>query len=472
MAPGGFQRQVARWPGGRFGGCDLGGRLSFEAMGGEPRLGYALSGGGYVAYQVWGSGEPLLWFSDWPLPLEWRWTNPTVAAGLERVGSFAEAVAFDRRGLGISDPMPLEAGASGEEWVNDAIAVLDDLGWERANVFASLEGSLFALMMSAMHPERVSRLVLFQAMARGRGTDPAATSIRPDWGRSGTHEEAMHRWRDGQAGAIFNSSELHETIGRFHRTQISPVQMLELQQVWEQIDVRAALGSIRAPTLVINRRDAQLPPAAVGERLAAKIDGARSVTIDGQYSTWYSGDTESVLAEVQEFLTGVRAAAHTDRFLATVLFTDIVASTEQTARVGDADWAEVLDRHDSITARVLDEFRGRLVKNTGDGVLATFDGPARAVRCARELGRALSGIGVEIRTGVHAGEIERRGDDIAGIGVVIARRICDLAGAGDVWVSSVVPTLSVGSRLAFHELGMHQLKGVPGEWALFEHITV
>ena len=449
--------------------------LRWAPMGTEPRLGYALNGDGYVAYQVWGEGEPLLWFSDWPLPLEWRWTNPQVAAGLERVGSFAEAVSFDRRGLGISDPMPIAAGASGEEWVNDTIAVLDDLGWHRVNVFSSLEGSMFALMMAAMHPDRVSRLVLFQSMARGGGTDPAATrsasGTQPDWNRLGGHREAMERWRDGTAGSIFSTTELHETIGRFHRTQISPAQMLELQRVWEEIDVRAVLGSISAPTLVINRRGAQLPPPPVGERLAAKIPGARFVTVDGDDSAWYSGDPEPVLAEVQEFFTGVRGAVHTDRFLATVLFTDIVASTERTALTGDAGWKDVLNRHDSITAQVVEQFQGRLVKTTGDGVLAVLDGPARAVRCARELVRALSMIGLDIRSGIHTGEIERRGDDVAGIGVVIARRICDLAGAGEVWASSVVPTLSVGSGLEFHELGTYELKGVPGDWPLFEHIS-
>ena len=236
----------------------------------------------------------------------------------------------------------------------------------------------------------------------------------------------------------------------------------------DDFDVRPALPPITAPTLVINRRDAELPPAQVGERLAAKIPGARYVAIDGEDSAWYSGDQEALLAEVEAFLTGARPAIKTDRVLATVLFTDIVASTETTAQLGDADWRTLLDQHDMVTDEVLQRYRGDTVKHTGDGVLAIFDGPARAVRCAHELSRSLAPLGIKLRVGVHTGEIERRGDDITGMGVVIARRICDLATDDQVWVSSVVPALVVGSGLEFREAGSHHLKGVPGEWSLLQ----
>jgi class 3 adenylate cyclase len=440
-------------------------------MGGEPTLGYAWSGDGYVAYQVWGEGEPLLWLSDWSVPLEWRWSDPRLAAGLERVGRFGRAVSFDRRGIGISDPMPLDLGVTSEEWVNDALAVLDDLGWAQANVFASLEGSLFALMLAATHPDRVSRLVLFHGLARGRRTPAAgagssATDIGGPFPFSVNAAELMERWRSGQVGDVFVDDELREMSARWHRTQISPSTMLKLQQVWDEIDVRPVLASISAPTLVVNRRDAKLPPHRVGERLASKIPGARYVAVDGLDSAWYSDDQEGLLAEVEEFLTGVRPAIETDRVLATVLFTDIVASTETTGRLGDADWRTLLDRHDTVTNEVLQRYRGHAVKHTGDGVLVTFDGPARAVRCAHELRRSLASLGIKLRIGVHTGEIERRGDDIAGMGVVIARRICDLATDDQVWVSSVVPVLAVGSGLDFSEVGTHRLKGVSGEWSL------
>jgi class 3 adenylate cyclase len=442
-------------------------------VGGEPDLGYAWSGDGYVAYQAWGEGEPLLWLSDWPIPLEWRWSDPRLAAGLERVGSFSRAVSFDRRGIGISDPMPLDLGVTSEEWMNDALAVLDDLGWAQASVLASLEGSFFALMLAATHPDRVSRLVLFHGLARGRGTQgdgsesSASTNAGPFPFRANA-AELMERWRDGHVGDVFVSEELREISARWHRTQISPSTMFKLQQVWDEIDVRPVLASITAPTLVVNRRDASVPPPWVGERLASMIPGARYITIDGRDSAWYSGDQEEFLVEVEAFLTGVRPAITTDRVLATVLFTDIVASTETTARLGDADWRTLLDRHDTVTAEVLRTYRGKAVKHTGDGVLATFDGPARAVRCAREFGRSVASLGIKLRAGIHTGEIERRGDDITGIGVVIARRICDLATDDQVWVSNVVPTLAVGSGLDFRDVGTHQLKGVPGEWSLLQ----
>jgi class 3 adenylate cyclase len=433
---------------------------------------YADSGGVFVAYQVLGDGErDLLIVMDGFIPIDSMDDEPRLARVMRRLGSFTRVIRFDRRGIGLSDPVSPHAPPTLEQWVEDGLAVLDAVGSQHAVVLASSEASPVGLLLAAMHSERISALVLVNGFARALVDDDYPVGLSPEaladavdvtnpspevpvdhvaqYAPSAANDPAFRQW-------------WHET----GRRGASPTTARALMRIALESDVRAALPAIRVPTLVACLRDG--PSHQVSLYLAEHIRDAVVVEAPGGDDYWWASDAAgSILDEIEEFLTGVRGGRDPDRRLATLLFTDIVRSTQHTSALGDTRWRELLDRHDAAVRRQLVRFRGCEVKTTGDGFVASFDGPARAVQCACAIRDAAAQLGLEVRSGVHTGEIEVRGDDVAGIAVVIAARVSALAEPGEVWVSRTVADLVVGSGLEFVDRGVHTLKGVPGEWNLY-----
>jgi class 3 adenylate cyclase len=436
---------------------------------------YAKSDDVFVAYQVVGDGPiDLLVIMEGFIPIDTMDAEPRLARSMRRLSSFARVLRFDRRGIGLSDPVAPNDPPTLEQWVNDALAVMDAAGATEAVVLASAETSPTGLLLAATHPERVRALVLVNGFARTiadetypsglpretleamleSGTDPTTgeltdEDVRPFAPSAAGDAEFRRWWQDaGRRGA-------------------SPATARALLRVALESDVRDVLPTLHTPTLVMNF--AEDLAFAGGQYLAAALPDAKFVALPGSDNYWWAADAAGIaLDEIEEFLTGMRSGANVDRALATVLFTDIVASTETSSALGDRQWRDLLDRHDAAVRRQLARFRGREIKATGDGFLATFDGPARAVECACAIRDAAHQLGVEVRAGVHTGEIELRGDDIGGIAVHIAARVAALAHNGTVWASRTVPDLVVGSGLEFEDRGEHELKGVPGTWRLYE----
>ena len=393
-----------------------------------------------------------------------------MARFVERLASFSRVLVFDRRGTGLSDPARTSGEPFFEQSTDDLVAVLDAVGSRRAAVIGCDGGGPVAMLAAGTHPGRVAALVLVNTFARMAQADdyPAGipTSVLEAW-----LADATAQW-NGEPGFYLNAPSALEDPDaaaqfiRFLRLAASPGVGYTTRQVLHAVDVRGVLGSIHAPTLVVHRRGDRMIRADHGHFLAAHIPNARLVELPGDDHLFYFGDADAILVEIEEFLTGVR---HVDvgRTLATVLFTDIVGSSELVATIGDRRWRDLLDEHDHAVAQLVVAFGGTLIKTTGDGVLATFDGPGRALRGAGAIRQAVLRLGLDVRSGLHTGEVEQRGADITGMAVVIARRICDLAGAGEILVSRTVTDLVVGSGLTFAERGTHALKGVTGEWQLF-----
>jgi len=434
-----------------------------------PETHYAKSDGVNIAYQVLGDGSmDLVHVPPFISNLELQWDDQPQARYLRRLSSFSRLIMFDKRGTGLSDRVDV---ASLEERMDDVRAVMDAAGSERAVVFGSSEGGALAILFSVTYPERVSALVLYGAYPR--------LSWAPDYpnGIEASEEllgEFESQW--GRVGGGLPLSFLHpgraddrayqEALARWDRLSASPGAAAAILRMILGIDVRHLLSAIRVPTLVVYRT-ADVVHAEGSRYLGAHIPGAKSVELPGDVYFPYRGDQDAVLAEIEEFLTGVRPSPLPDRVLATVLFTDIVGSTQTAADVGDRRWRELLEHHEAISEREIERERGRLIKSTGDGVLATFDGPARAVRCACAIRDAVQRSEIEIRAGVHTGEIELLGDDVGGIAVHIGQRVLSVAGPSEVLVSRTVVDLVAGSGLEFKDYGEHALKGVPGSWRLF-----
>lgn len=436
----------------------------------QPAIRYAKSGDVHVAYQVIGEGPiDLVIVPGWVSHLEILWEEPQAAAFLRRLGEFSRLILFDKRGTGMSDPMTYAPPI--DERMDDIRAVMDAAGSERAALLGYSEGGALALVFAATHPERVSAVIAYASFARLlRGSDYPF----------GIPDNAVARFLEGAAragatGELYDvvvpsrrgDEQFRQWFARITRQAASPAMMELSMRANVSIDIRRLLPSVRVPTLVVHRKDDQLLPVDHGRYLGEHIPGAKYVELEGgDHWPWF-GDTGAVVEEVEEFLTGMRHVAPSERVLATVMFTDIVGSTERLAEMGDTAWRHVLDQHDAVAGRQVERFRGRKVKHTGDGVLATFDGPARAVQCARAIRDATRAIGLEVRAGLHVGECERRGDDIGGLAVHIAARVAEGAGPGEILVSSTVKDLVAGSGIAFEERGARQLRGVPGEWRLF-----
>jgi class 3 adenylate cyclase len=436
-----------------------------------PKTRYARNGDARIAYQVIGDGPfDLIFVPGFVSNVEYLWEVPGVAAILERIASYARLITWDKRGTGLSDPVvglpPLE------ERMDDMLAVLDAAGSDQAALFGVSEGGPLSILFTATYPQRVSALVMYGSAPR--------IAYAPDytWGLprelySGTMREAvLEGWGDGVLLDIFAPSfaedaSMREVWGTFQRLGASPSMGLATLEALLEIDVRDILPSIHVPTLLIHRAGDRAIAAQGSRLMAGQIPNARYVELDGEDHLWFVGDVDAIFDEVEEFVTGVRPTVVGDRMLATVLFTDIVDSTRKVAELGDRRWRELLTEHDAIVRRELERFRGHEVKTVGDGFLATFDGPARAVTGAAAIRDRARGLGLAVRAGVHTGECELIGDDITGVAVNIAARISALAGPNEVLVSRTVTDLVYGSGIEFEDRGQAQLKGIPETWQLF-----
>ena len=401
--------------------------------------------------------------------MELVWEYEPLARMLEGLGSFARVINFDRRGSGLSDPVP-EAPTL-EQRMEDVRAVMDAAGSERAALIGISEGASMSILMAATHPERVQALVCCGAMARSTPDDDyplgtpkealveaGAELVAPHWGTGAMIEVAAPSHADDPAARAM--------FARLERSSASPGMLGQLALMFFDIDVRDVVPSVHVPSLVVHRRHDRLVNVRHGRWLAEHLPNARYLELDGDdHAIWYE-QPEVILGEVQEFLTGNRAAPVTERVLATVLFTDIVDSTRTAAELGDRRWREVLEQHHRAVRDALGRFNGREVKSTGDGFLATFDGPARAIRCAEAIVASSAASGILVRAGLHTGECEVMGEDIGGIAVHIAARVSAHAEPGEVLVSRTVKDLVAGSGIAFTDRGTHVLRGVPETWEL------
>ena len=436
-----------------------------------PETAYAKTVDGvHIAYQVLGDGPfDLVLIPGYVSHIELGWEYPEIADFVRSLASFSRLIIFDRRGLGLSDPV--QGAPTIEDRMQDVRAVMDAAGSERAALLGISEGGPVSAVFAATYPERVSALVLYGTFARMTEADGYPWGY-PSAAFEGFVESKIAAWGGDNTVDVFAPSRAHDAEFRrrwaaFERRATSPGAFRSLMRMNAETDVRDVLPSVRVPTLVLHRSDDIPVRVGNGRYLSEHIEGARFVELPGGDHFFFTEDTSGLLDEVEEFLTGRRSVHEQDRVLATVLFTDIVGSTEQATRLGDMAWRRVLDQHDRLTRREVDRWRGRVVKSTGDGALATFDGPARAIRCAAGLLAALRGEQVSLRAGLHTGEIELRKDDIGGIGVHIAARVEALAEPDEVLVTKTVTDLVAGSGITFADRGLHQLKGVPGSWQLF-----
>jgi class 3 adenylate cyclase/alpha-beta hydrolase superfamily lysophospholipase len=439
----------------------------------RPQTRYVDVGGAEVAYQVVGQGPPdvvgIASFSH----LDVVWEDPLFAAFMERLASVGRLIAFDRRGTGASDAVPDTAMPTWEEWADDVGAVLDVAESERAVVLAGNESGPIGLLFTAMQPERVSGLILVNTTARflraddypmgiaSEAVDEVVEMTRATWGTPDV-VAALYPSRA-------NDPEFVQWFAKVMRAAATPRSAAtQIRYMYESLDAREALPLIRVPTLVLHSKDNLVFSSEEARYLAEHIDGAKFVELPG--GDVFVAFSPPAVEEIVEFLTGERPAVEVDRILTTLLFTDIVGSTERAAAMGEKAWRSLLDAHDRTVREHLRRFRGKEINTTGDGFLASFDGPARAIRCALALSESTRPLGLDLHLGLHTGECEVRGDDLGGLAVHIAARIGASAGPGEVLVSSTVKDLVAGSRIDFVDRGEHQLKGVPGTWKLYRAV--
>jgi class 3 adenylate cyclase len=434
---------------------------------------YAQSGDANIAYQVVGDApRDLLVFHAGNISIDSMDDEPSMFRFYRRLASFSRVIRFDRRGLGLSDPLVPSNPTTMEQLVEDALAVLDAAGSRSAACFA--DGPCGeAILMGATHPDRITRLVLVNATARiMRAPDypfGVPEPIVTHFLETVTRTDAVEQGVDDLAilnPSLAGDSAFRSWWVRSGRRAASPAVARAILGVKWLADVRPLLPQVRIPTLVMHRKDYRAIGLDHGRYLAEHIPEARFRELPGADNLYWVGDTELMLEEIEEFLTGTRPAPEQHRMLATVLFTDIVDSTAQASALGDRAWRDRLDLHDAMVRRQLERFSGREIKTIGDGFLATFDGPARAIQCAVAIRDGATQLGLEVRAGLHTGEIELHGEDIGGMTVNIGARVAALAGPREVLVSRTVADLVVGSGLAFSERGEHELKGVPGTWTL------
>ena len=446
----------------------VGPRTRGEAGGAETR--YAKSGDVHIAYQVVGEvGPDLVFVPGWVSHVEYAWEDPSFARFLRRLASFSRLILIDRRGTGLSDrvaDMP-----SLEQRMDDVRAVMDAAGSAQAALFGISEGGPMCMMFAATYPERTTALVLCGTAARITQAEDYPIGIPSD----ALNDFARHigaEWGTGVSADVFaptvaEDKTFRRSWARFERFAVSPSGIQALIRMLHDTDARHILPAVRVPTLVLQRQGDRATAPPGGRYVAERIAGARYVELPGNDHFPWVGDANALLDEVEEFLTGVRTVRETDRVLATILFTDIAGSTAHAAGLGDQRWRDLLASHDVLARREFARWGGREVKTVGDGFLATFDGPARAIRCACAIRDGVRSLGIEIRAGLHTGECELIGDDVGGIAVHIGARVAASAAAGEVLVSGTVKDLVAGSGLRFADRGTHQLQGVPGEWRLF-----
>jgi class 3 adenylate cyclase len=436
-----------------------------------PETRYARSGEIGIAYQVVGEGEvDVVVAFQFVSHLDLLWENPAQSRFIRRLGSFARVILFDRRGVGLSDP----AGGAPtlEERMDDVRAVMDAAGSERAALIGMSEGATMCMLFAATYPERVSALVLWGAMARSTAAPDYPWAPEKQAVEEAQDELVGPMWGQGATLDIFAPSmadnpKAREFQARLERQAASPMRVQQLFEMFLDTDVREALPLIQAPTLVLHRRHDHAVNYRAARWLAEQIEGSRYVEFEGEDHMPWVGDSDAVLAAIEEFLTGVRPRPAPQRALATVLFTDIVDSTRLATEMGDRRWRELLGEHQRLVRERLAQFEGREIKTTGDGFLATFEGPTRAAECARAIADEMPALGIEVRAGLHTGEVELIGEDVGGIAVHVAARIAALAGPREVLASRTVRDLAAGSGIEFDPAGRHALKGVADEWDVY-----
>lgn len=442
-----------------------------------PEVRYARNGDIAIGYAVLGEGpDDLVYLSPFN-NLDIAWENPLYVGFLRRLSSFARVVVVDRRGTGVSDRYSPEDLPPLEDLVDDLAAVLSALGSERAALFGFSDAGALCAMFAATRPERVTGLILYATAARGmqapdypwqwseREWQDYLDDVKAGWGTREYAEKSLPLFNPSLAG----DQRMLVWWERFMRLSASPSSIYAQEQVFREMDIRGLLPAIGVPSLVLHRADDAIEPVGAGRYLAGEIPGAEYVELPGGDHFPWAGEQDALLDEVERFVRRVQRDDEDtfDRVLATILFTDIVDSTAQAAAMGDRGWREVREQHDRVTRTQLTRFRGREVKSLGDGYLAVFDGPARGVRCARAICESMGRLGVDLRAGLHTGEIEPDGDDVAGLAVAIGARVGALAGPSEVLVSSTVKDLVIGSGLSFEDRGEHTLKGVPDAWHLY-----
>ena len=432
---------------------------------------YAKSGDISIAYQVTGDGPiDLVLVPGFISHVELVWDFPPARRMIERLASFSRLITFDKRGTGLSDPV--QGAPTLEERMDDVRAVMDAAGSESAALLGVSEGAAMSILFGASHPERTTALVLYGGMAKVTWAEDYPIGVPVEALIEGTLEWIVPHQSEGAFFEVLAPSAMEdpaalENFMRFQRYAATPSMLQQLYQMYVEVDVRSVLPSVHAPTLVLHRRGDRAVNRRAGEYMAQHIAGAKYVELAGHDHSPFAGDVDALLDEVEEFLTGVRRGAEVDRVLATVMFTDIVGSTELASELGDRKWRELLESQVTILRRELGRFRGLEVKQIGDGCLATFDGPARAIRCGLAMTQAVKALGVDIRVGLHTGEVEMMDDDIGGIAVHIASRIGHMAETSRVFTSGTVKDLVAGSGIVFEDRGTHTLKGIPDEWRVF-----
>ena len=437
-----------------------------------PETLYARSGEVNIAYQVLGVGElDLVYVPGWVSNVEYVWTYPPFEHFLRRLATFSRLILFDKRGTGLSDAVPLDRLPTLEQRMDDVRAVLDAVGSEQAALFGHSEGGNMCMLFAATYPERVQALVLLSVYAKRLRSDDYPWAPTPEARETEARALEERGWADVDPGYYAPSRRDDRDFDRWLRGWLrngaSPRAAAALLRMNTQIDVRHVLSTIGVPTLLLNRTDDRDVNVEEGRYIAAQIPGARFVELPGDEHVIAAGEVDRLVDEIEEFLTGSRPSPEADRVLTTVLFTDIVGSTDRAVSLGDRKWSDVLERHHALVRAELGRHRGREIDTAGDGFLATFDGPARAVRCACAIRDAVRGVGLQVRAGVHTGEVQLRGDGIAGVAVHAGARIASLAGPGEVLVSRTVTDLTAGSGLVFEPRGEHDLKGVPGPWQVY-----
>ncbi len=437
-------------------------------MGPETR--YAKAGEVHIAYQTQGTSErDLVYLAGIFSHVELQWENPRYAELLTRLSQFTRLITMDMRGTGLSDregDLPLL-----EDQMDDVTAVLNRVGSNKVSLLGVSQAGPMAILYAASYPQRVDALILYGAYASSQRRDDYPWGREPDWLEQYL-SQLDHLWGQGtfltqMAPSLQEDEEFKAWWGRMERFSSAPGNAVSYARAHTMDDVRDLLKSVRVPTLVLQRKDDTYRLAGQARYIAEHIPGAQFVELEGRDHLPYAGDHGAIADEIQEFLTGVRAAPQTSRVLATVLFTDIVGSTKRAAELGDARWNKLLDDHNRLVRRQLAEHRGRLINTAGDGIFAMFDGPARAIRSAQAIRNDVGSLGLSIRAGIHTGEVEVGPDDVAGLGVHIGARVGALARGDEVLVSRTVKDLVAGSGIEFEDRGVHELKGVPEAWQVF-----
>jgi class 3 adenylate cyclase len=435
----------------------------------DPLTQFARNADVHIAYQIVGAGPPdILLVDTWGHHVEAVWDFPDLARFLRRLSAFGRLIHFDRRGTGLSDPVPLDRLPDLETQVEDALAVLDAAGSKDAVVIGISDGTIIATLLAATHPGRCRSLVLFPGatkhlLAIGRPMEEAHAVV----------ERVTSDLAAGNAAvAILAPSRLDderfaEHLARLQRNAVRPGAVGHYFHQTLEADVTSALSTIQVPTLILNRTGNRIVPMELSREAAGLMPNAKLVELPGTDHLAYSQDIDAIIGEIEEFVTGSRSGGDVERTLATMLFTDIVGSTTRAAEIGDRAWRDLLDQHDQVVRTELERFRGREIHTTGDGFFAAFDGPGAAIRSALAIMESLSRLKLGIRAGVHTGEVEVHGPDLGGLGVHIAARVAALAEEGEVLVSHTVKDLLAGSSFVFEDRGAHELKGVPGTWHLF-----